>query len=402
MASFHYKAVDESGGTVAGILVADTAAEARARLRERRLLPDRIDRADHASTRLRDCLPGRRQRAAAQVALITRQLAVLLASGVQVVDALGVLGEQCEYPALARILAETREAVNAGEPLADALGAHPEFFDRTYVGMAAAGERSGNLDLVIERLATFLERRRALKAKLGSALIYPSVLVAMVTGLLFFLSGVVIPQIAPLLRANGRPLPFSAWLLFTLGDTVAAYGWVLLLAVALAALSIPWIRRASAGRRTLDALVLRLPLAGKLVRKGLVSRFAMTFSVLLRSGVTVMDALEMLAALSPNTVVAEDIRAIQADVAEGKDVSSHMQRSTVFPPMVAYMVAVGERSGNLSEVLQHVSDSYDREVDVAAQRLLAVLEPALILFMAAVVGFIAASLMTTLLELSSF
>jgi len=402
MASFRYKAVNESGALVAGTLVADSAADARARLREMRLFPERVDRVKRIAGRLLDWLPGRRVQAAVHVAVFTRQCAVLLASGVQIVDALGVLAEQCEHASLAAALSEIREAVNSGNSFAEGLAAYPQFFDRPYVGMVASGEKSGTMDVVFERLAGFLERRRMMQSKISTALIYPAILVVMVVGLLAFLSGVVVPQIAPLLEQHNRPLPLSTWLLFQVGGIVRNYGWVFVPALVAVFGGLALVRRTRRGSRLMDSEILRIPLIGKMMRKSLVSRFAMSFGTLLRTGVPALEALEMLVGLTPNAAFAAEITRIRTDVTEGKEISGRMHTSRVFPPMVGYMVAVGERSGNLAEVLEHVAEAYDREVELESRRMLAVLEPALVLVMAGVVGFIAMSLMVTILELSSF
>ena len=402
MGSFRYKAVNESGTEVVGAIIADSAADARARLREMKLFPERLVRTGRVGGRLFDWLPGRRMSAAAHVTVFTRQCAVLLASGVQIVDALGVLSGQCEHSQLAVAIAEIREAISSGSSFAEGLAAFPQFFDQSYVGMIASGEKSGTMDLVFQRLAGFLERRRSMQSRFSSALIYPSILVVMVIGLLAFLSGYVVPQIAPLLERQGRPLPLSTWLLFRIGDVVQNYGWIIALVLALMFASLAAMRRTPRGRDAMDRFMLRIPLVGKLIRKSLVSRFSMAFGTLLRTGVPALEALEVLAGLTPNATFASEISKMHSDVLEGKNISSQMHTSLVFPPMVGYMVAVGERSGNLAQVLEHVAEAYDMEVEIESRRLLTILEPALILLMAAVVGFIAMSLMVTVLEISSF
>ena len=402
MGSFRYKAVNESGAEVVGAIIADSATDARARLREMKLFPERLVRTGQVGGRLFDWLPGRRLSAATHVTVFTRQCAVLLASGVQIVDALGVLSGQCEHARLAAAIAEIREAISSGSSFAEGLVAFPQFFDRSYVGMIASGEKSGTMDLVFQRLAGFLERRRAMQSRFSSALIYPAILVVMVIGLLAFLSGYVVPQIAPLLERQGRPLPLSTWLLFRIGDVVQNYGWIIALVLALMFASLAAMRRTPRGRDAMDRFMLRIPLVGKLIRKSLVSRFSMAFGTLLRTGVPALEALEVLAGLTPNATFASEISKMHSDVLEGKNISSQMHTSRVFPPMVGYMVAVGERSGNLAQVLEHVAEAYDMEVEIESRRLLTILEPALILIMAAVVGFIAMSLMVTVLEIGSF
>ncbi len=401
MASFRYRAVDESGAVITGTVTADSRADAREQLRRLRLFPERVEAAGPASRGLGRLLPSTRAGAAQHVAVFTRQCAVLLRSGVPVVEALQVLAEQADDRRLSRALLEIRESVNAGRPFADALAEHPQFFDRAYVAMVASGERSGMMDAVFARLADFLEKRRLMLARVSTALIYPAFLVLMALGLLAFLSAVVVPMLQPLLATHEGALPLTTHVLFAVSDFVRAYIWLALPAVVLAAAALGLLKRTDSGRRLLDAAALRLPLAGRLVRKALIARFSMSFATLLRTGVPASEALETLSALTPNALLAAEIARIRQHVMEGKDISARMRESRLFPPMVSYMAAVGERSGNLSEVLEQVADSYAVEVEIAARRILAVLEPTLILVMAAAVGFIAMSLMITILELSN-
>jgi type II secretory pathway component PulF len=239
-----------------------------------------------------------------------------------------------------------------------------------------------------------------MQARVTTALIYPAILLVMVFGLLVFLSGYVVPVIKPLLQQHHRPLPLTTQILFRLGDLVRGFAWTVLPAAAAAIGAVIWWRRSERRRGAMDAWMLRMPILGKLWLKSLVARFAMTFSTLLRTGVPALEALEVLEGVVPNAAFAEEIGRIRRDVIEGKEISARMQASAIFPPMVGYMVAVGERSGSLADVLEHVSEAYEQEVDVTSKRLLAALEPVLVLLMAGVVGFIATSLMVTILELS--
>ena len=400
MPTFSYRAVNDDGGAVTGRLSADSAEDARARLRRMGLFPERVEARGTRAPGLLSWLPGARARSTLQVTLFTRQCATLLQSGVELVDALEVLAKQCEHSGLALALAEIEDTVRSGGSFADALADHPRFFDRSYVGMVASGEKSGGMEDVLSRLADFLERRRLLKARLSTAMIYPAILSLMVVGLLIFISGHVVPMISPILRRSKRPLPLSTWILFQVGDLVRDYLWAAVALVVLAAAVAVAIRRSDRLRAGQDAFLLRTPLFGKVLLKGLASRFAMSMAALLRSGVPALEAMTIVEGLTPNSAFAAEIARIRDQVSEGKDLSSGMLSSRLFLPMVSYMVAVGERSGALADVLERVSEAYDFEVEIAARRLLAILEPALVLVMAAVVGFIAMALMVGILELS--
>mgnify|MGYP006280939411 FL=1 len=401
MASFRYKAVNESGDVVCGMLVADNPMDARRQLRSMELFPQKVEPAQSGGAGLPAVLPGAGARAAQHVTIFTRQFAVLLASGVPIAEALDVLSRQVEHKGLSRALLEAREAVNSGLSLAEALGNYPRFFDRAYIEMVTSAEKSGMMDVVFRRLAEFLERRRMLRSQVATALIYPSILIVMAVALIIFLSAVVVPMLQPLLSQHQGGLPITSSMLFAASGFVRTYIWLAVPLAALLFLALSWARRTERGRIFLDRLVLRIPLIGKLMKKSLLGRFSMSFSTLLRTGVPALEALETLASLTPNEILRREIDQIRQAVVEGKDMSSQMRDSRLFPPMVGYMVAVGERSGNLEEVLEHVSESYDLEVEIASRRLLTVLEPVLVLIMAAVVGFIALSLMMTILELSN-
>jgi len=402
MASFEYRAIDAAGTLVAGTMVADTAADARDQLRRRGLFPEEVKRTRRLRVGLIDRLPGSRARASTHVSVFTRQCSVLLMAGVPLVEALGVTASQTEHRGFGGVLREIREAVNSGVALADAMVEYPRFFDGAYVGMIAFGEKAGALQAVFAHLAEFLERRRALRAKVGTALIYPAILMALLIGLVLFLTGYVVPKIKPLLELEGRAVPLSAAILFGVGDFLWNYGPAMLAVLAGVAALAGWLVRTRRGRAWLDRVVLRLPVVRKAVRKAFVARFTMTFAALLRAGVPAMEALETLSRSASNTVFAREIARVRKLVIEGREISEGMSDGGVFPPMVSYMVSVGERSGSLPDVLEHVSQAASFELEVALQRGLAALEPAIILVMAGLVGYIAMSLMTAILELSRF
>ena len=401
MPHYSYRAVDQSGEVITGSVAADTLQDARDRLRNQGFYPESVRPENSGSFRLSRLLPGWRHRAAEHVAVFTRQCAVLLSSGVPVAEALRVLSQQTEHQGLSEALRDIHQAVNSGEGLAESMSRYPDLFGRSYIEAVGSGEKSGNMDLVFDRLADFLERQREMRSQLMTALIYPSILVFMTIGLLAFLSAFVIPMMRPLLKQHEGALPLSTQMLFSLASFIQSSVWFIIPGIFLLIGLFAWLRHVDAARRLFDRVIIKIPMIGKLVRKSLVSRFSRTLATLLHAGVPALEGLETLSDLLPNAAFADEISKVKKDVSEGKDISARLRNSRLFPPLVGYMVAVGERSGNLPEVLEHVSESCDREVKVASRRLLAVLEPALVLVMATVVGFVAMSLMVTLLELSN-
>ncbi len=402
MPNFRYKAVNEVGIVVDGTIVADTPSEARAKLRQSNLFPKSVKgdtgEGEIVPTLRRIHLPG--SSVAPQVAIFTRQFATLLLTGVPIVDALAVLARQTEHRHLASAIASIREAVRSGKNLSEALTAYPRYFDASYVGMVGSGEKSGTLDSVLMRLADFLDRRWMLRGRLIAAFTYPMFLIAIGLGVLLFLLTYLVPKISVLLVQQGRHLPWLTKTVFVSGTFLRDHAFLIVAVAAGLVAAGVWGARTQRGRRLLHALTLRVPLIGPLVRKSLVSRFAMSLSAILRSGVPAAEALGIVARLTPNTLFADEIENTRLDVLEGRDISERMSRSKLFPPMVGYMIAVAEKSGALSEVLEYISAQYDREVDIASKRLLAALDPLIIVFMGAVVALIVLSVILPIMEMS--
>jgi len=331
----------------------------------------------------------------------TRQFSTLLKSGIQQADALKALVEQCEDPHFERILRKIKEEITAGNNLAEAMAKHPHCFSDLYVNMVKAGEASGNLDVVLTRVADYLQKQASLKGKLTAALTYPCIMVFVGVAVVIFLMSYVVPKIAAVLEESGRPLPMTTQVLMMISGFFQHYWWLLLIAAIAGYFFLKAALATEGGRLKFDSFLLRMPLFGQLFAKQAISRFALTFSTLLKSGLPALDSLKIVSLVVNNARLTQVINDIHTRIMEGADIATPIRKSKVFPPMVGYMVSVGEQSGQLEEILDRIASSYEEELDLAIQRLTAMIEPIIIIFLAVVVGFIIAAVLFPLLDFSN-
>jgi general secretion pathway protein F len=409
MPIFEYKALTPAGTAKKGIIDADTARVAREKLRG-----DRVHVTDmwqvHDKTRKKTAggkKQGPRQFKLPQLqrkinvrdlATFTRQFSTLLKSGIQLTDALKALVEQCSDRNLEQVLRVVKEEITSGNNLAEALAKHPLFFSDLYVNMVRAGEASGTLDVVLTRVADYLQKQASVKGKVISAITYPCIMVTVGAAVVIFLMSYVVPQITQVLRDRGRPLPFVTEVLVDFSFFMKSFWWVLLIAVLALFFFLRAMMSTESGRLRFDTILLKMPLFGPLFSKQAISRFAMTFATLLKSGLPALDALKIVALVVNNARLTLVINDIHARIIEGADIATPIKRSKVFPPMIGYMVSVGEQSGQLEEVLDRISESYEEELDHTIQRLTAMIEPIIIIVLAVVVGFIIAAVLLPLLD----
>ena len=403
MAVYAYKGIDARGKAVKGIRDADSAKAARAVLRRDGILAtDILEQSDATRKASRDIDFGRlfRRVSPMDVAVATRQLSVLLRSGVPLVEALNALIEQLDQPELKTAFTDTRNQVNEGSTLADALKAHPKIFLTLYVNMVAAGEASGTLEEVLGRLAEFLDDQTRLQSKVRGALAYPVVMAVVVVLILFLMMSVVVPKVTAIFENFNQTLPWYTSLLIWVSDIFSNYWWLL---AALMGGGIYGFRRWKAteeGRKKWDLFLLEVPLFGPLLIMVAVSRFARTLATLLASGVPVLTAMDITRNVLGNTELMRVVEDARASVREGEGIAKPLRQAGRFPPMVTHMIAVGERTGQLEEMLIHVADAYDQQVEVRVGAVTSILEPLLIVVMGAVVGGIAFAILMPLLQLN--
>jgi general secretion pathway protein F len=419
MPIFQYKAFAPGGAVQTGVIDADTSRDARVRLRRDNLLVSDIVEvkggrkvASGKGLRFGFLERIRRQRQASAspstrnleiVAGVTRQMGTLLGSGIPLAETLKAMIEQAEQRDVETMFREIRERINQGSSLADALGDHPAYFTELYVNMVRAGEATGNVDVVLRRLADYLQSQRALRRKVVSALTYPVMMIGIGMIVVTILMTVVVPKITGMLTDTGQTLPTPTKILVAVSTLFKDWWWAGALLMAAISFMIERFYRASdAGRLFVDRNLLRAPIVGDLLRKQSVARFTRTLSTLLQSGVPAVNSLEITRTVVGNRVIADATEHIRVRILEGTDIATPLKATGAFPPLVGYMVSVGEQSGELEQMLDRIAASYDEEIDVATERLTAVLEPIMIIFLAVVVGYIVISIVLPILQIGQF
>ncbi|MCS6797114.1 MAG: type II secretion system inner membrane protein GspF [Myxococcota bacterium] len=407
MAVFAWRGIGPTGRSVRGVRDAESPRALRATLRREGILVTEVLEAEAARQRRRREVDLRRlvrafSRPRAELAVTTRQLATLLRSGVPLVEALGALIEQIEQPELGAALTQVRDRVNEGSSLADAMRAHPAIFSPLYVSMVAAGEASGTLEVVLGRLADFLDAQSRLTSKVLAAIAYPAFMAAMSVVILSIMMVVVVPKVTAIFADFEQALPWYTRLLIFTSDVLTGWWWLLL---GLLVGAIAWFRRwkrSPEGRRRWDRFVLRVPQIGTLVVMVALARFARTLATLLRSGVPVLRAMEITRDVLGNTELMRVVDEARESVREGESIAAPLRRSGRFPPIVTHMIAVGERSGQLEEMLEHVAAAYDAQVEARLTAMTSLLEPLLIVIMGGASGAIAFSILMPLLQINEF
>lgn len=407
MPVYNYKGLTTRGGTKNGIIDADSPREARIKLRAQNVMVTEITQRSGART-AKD-KPERKQkildfsrsvRGRGEIPMYTRQLATLLKAGIPLAQAMTALIEQCQTPDLESAFREIREGLTQGLSFAEALAHHPAYFTELYVNMAKAGEASGSLDQVLDRLADYLQRQAAIRSRIGAALAYPIVMLIVGVIIVIILMAFVVPKILKVVESSGQKVPFITQVLKNVAEFFGQY-WLVLACVILGLLLLHRANmRRAAYRYRMDKMKLGLPVLGDLFKKSSVSRFAVAMSTLLKSGVPVLDALRIVKDIVGNAVIAKVLDDVQTRIVEGADISSPIKKSGVFPPVVGYMIAVGEQSGELEEMLDQVASAYDEEVEIQIQKVTSLIEPLMIVAMAVVVGFIVIAIMLPILKIS--
>jgi len=400
MAMFQYKAVGRDGDAQSGELEARDEAAAVERLHALGFIPMRIEPLV-AVPESGGGLFSRRRIGQDQVGALTRELATLLRSGLPLDRAVEILISLAQSPQMQTLLTRVRDDVRGGAALSKALEAHPGAFSRFYVGMVRAGEAGGALGSVLARIGEFMERSQELKETVKSALIYPSILVlASVTSVMLLLIFVV-PQFSQMFEQSGKALPLATQIVIRAGDLLRYYWWVILLGLFAVYRYFTWQMGRPESKFIWDGRVLRLPLAGDLLTKIEVARFARTLGTLLANGIPLLAALAIVKETVGNSVIAAGLEAAREQLKAGQGLSRPLMAQGIFPQLAVHMVGVGEETGHLDEMLTRVADVYDREVSLSVKRMLALLEPVMILGLGLVIGGIILSILMAILKVNS-
>ncbi|MCX5637690.1 MAG: type II secretion system F family protein [Planctomycetota bacterium] len=334
------------------------------------------------------------------ICLLTRQLATLLRAGMPLVPALSALVEQVQGSALSQVIEDVHDSVNAGSSFAGALGRHPSVFSNLFVNMVAAGETSGTLEEVLLRLAEMLDKRAHLTSKVKSVIAYPLMLSVVAVGVVMFLLSFVVPSITQIFLEINRQLPWPTRLLISTSAFIKTYLLVIIAAVCAAVFGIgAWVRTEE-GRAIWDRSKLKLPLFGKLFLKLEIARLARTLGILLASGIPVLSALEITKGVVQNRFVAGALGSVKDLVSKGDNVAAAIRKTGLFPPIVFHIIATGQISGDIEGGLLSIADMYDGEVELTAKTLTSLLEPAIVLAMGAIVGFIVLAILLPIFEIN--
>ncbi|MGI9216349.1 MAG: type II secretion system inner membrane protein GspF [Hydrogenophaga sp.] len=405
MPAYSFEALDAQGATQKGLIDADTAKAARSQLRARALVPLSVEPALNAPGEsggrgLNITLWGGHVFNATGLAVWTRQLAGLVAAGLPLERALAALAEEAEDEAQQRLVAALRSEVNAGAPFAKALAQHPREFSAIYSAVIAAGEQSGQLGTVLERLADDLEAREALKNKLIAASLYPAIVTVVAIVIVVFLVSYVVPQVASVFAGSQRALPFLTVVMLGLSAFVRGWGWLLLLLLVSGGIALVAARRNHALRERMDAAWLRLPLVGKLARGYNAARFAATLAMLASAGVPILRALQTAAETLNNRAMRTDALDALVLVREGAPLASAIGSKKRFPPLVSMFARLGEQTGQLPVMLRRAADQLSAEVQRRAMHLATILEPLLIVGMGLVVMLIVLAVLMPIIQLN--
>ncbi|OGR01333.1 MAG: type II secretion system protein GspF [Deltaproteobacteria bacterium RIFOXYA12_FULL_61_11] len=405
MPVFAYKGLTAAGKSTSGLIDADSLASAKTKLRKDNIFPTELressqeaqgqglKREFHFSSFLNKVKPK-------ELSDMTRLLATLVGANVPLVESLSAIVLQLENPRLKTVVTALKDSVNEGSSLGQAMEAHPDCFSNLFVNMVKAGEASGTLELVLNQLADFTEKQVALASKVKSTLAYPVVMLIISLLVLAILFIFVIPKITAIYAGMKSALPLPTMILLGVSSIFVNYWWAMILLIAGAVhLFRRWVQKPK-GRRTFDAFKLKLPVFGKVFRLVALSRFTGTLATLLNGGVPLLQALHIVRNLLDNVILREAVERASEAVSEGANLADPLRESGEFPPVVVQMIAVGEKTGRLEEMLQKISHSYDQQTDSTISTLTSVLEPLMIVFMGGTVGFVVISVLLPIFNLN--
>jgi type IV pilus assembly protein PilC len=397
MPNYSWKGRTRGGRVQEGVLVAESKEAAIATLRKQQIIVTTVTEKgkEFALPKIGGGISSK------EIAVFTRQFSVMIDAGLPLVQCLEILGSQQENRTFQKILFQTRQDVESGSTLADALRKHPKAFDDLYCNMVAAGEAGGILDTILQRLSTYIEKIVKLRSAVRSALVYPVAVILIAIGVVWIILWKVIPTFATLFEGLGASLPLPTRVTIALSNFIGAWWWLMIGGIGTTVFLLVRYHKTYKGRRVLDGIMLKLPVLGMVMKKIAVARFCRTLGTLVSSGVPILEGLAITARTSGNAILEDAIMATRASVEEGKTIAEPLKAASIFPPMVVQMVAVGEQTGALDAMLSKIADFYEDEVDEATANLLALLEPVMICFLGVVIGGIVISMYMPMFDLIS-
>ncbi len=395
MSAYQYTAKDKAGHSVTGIIEVASEAEAANLLHNKELIVISLKETKKKTIFARDA-----KVKSDDLVIFSRQLATMIDAGIPLVQSLGILGEQIESASLKNVVMNVRKDIEAGMSFCDALGKHPKIFSELFINMTRAGEASGTLDEVLDRLATYLEKSAALNRKIGSSLVYPAVVVTMAVLITSILLLKVVPTFKGIFESLGGQLPLPTRILIGMSDLLRHYFLLLVGLLIGGGILFRFYINTQKGRYKFDKFKLKIKVLGVLFTKVSLAKFARTFSTLVKSGVSVLSALDIVAKTAGNKVVEEAVLKCRTAVHNGEPIATPLLKSGVFPPMVCRMIGVGEQTGQLEKMLTKIADFYDEQVDVAVAGLTSMIEPLVISFLGVAIGGIVISLFLPIFKIT--
>lgn len=401
MGAFEFVALDDKGKESKGLLEGDTAKHVRQILRERHLLPISVNEVAKKESRRQGKLSIRRGMSASELALLTRQLATLAQSGLPLEESLLAVSQQNENPRTQSILMGVRSRVMEGHSLADGLADFPQAFPELYRATVSAGEQSGHLDAVLERLAEFTETRQQLQQQVRNALIYPIALLVTATGIISFMLAYVVPKVVYIFENYDQQLPLLTRVMIASSDFIRGYWFIIILLIVASFFGLRKLLQKDGPKRKYHRLLLRLPIISKLTRGINTARFTQTLSILAGSGVPILESLKIAAQVVVNLPMREAVQEASLRIREGAMISKSLANSKLFPPMTTHLISSGEASGRLEEMLAHAAKNQEREVNGLIATLLGIMQPLMVIIMAAIVLLIVLAILLPIFELNN-
>lgn len=384
MPNFKYVAKDNSGKTLSGSFEAPDRTQAIDTLRKKGLI---IVSVNEALPRVGMSMSfGSKKIKSDDLVVFSRQLATMVDAGIPLVGALDILGEQIENKTFGSVILKLRNDIETGSSLSDGLSKHKKVFSALFVSMVKAGESSGMLDEILDRLAAYLEKTSALQKKVASALVYPAVVSSMAVGITLLLLIKVIPVFKDIFAGFGSALPTPTMVLITISDAVRKYFLVAIAAIVGIIFLVSRYIKTEKGRLAFDSMLLNMPIFGVLFKKVAISKFTRTLSTLMKSGVPILNSLDIVGKTAGNKAIERAVETVRSNVREGESIAEPLARSKLFPPMVVRMISVGEQSGQLEKMLTKIADFYDEQVDASVSALTSLIEPLIIAFLGIVIG----------------
>jgi type IV pilus assembly protein PilC len=391
---YKWSGKSSKGSVVKGELTAASKKEVQSYLRKQRIVPTKISQKAKPLFSTTGSVKDK------DLVVFTRQFATMIGAGLPLVQALDILSKQTENKAFGNIIGDIKSDVEGGSTFAEALKKYPRVFSDLYTNMVAAGETGGILDIILIRLATYIEKAQSLKRKVKGAMVYPTVVISVAVLVIIVIMVFVVPTFSKMFTQLGGDLPAPTQLIINLSNFLGGMGGLITLASLIAIIvAVSQFRRTETGKKVTDRIILLLPIVGVLFKKVAVAKFTRTLGTLISSGVPILDGLNITARTAGNKVIEKAVLGVRQGVSEGQTIAEPLSEAKVFPPMVTQMIAVGESTGALDNMLDKIADFYDDEVDIAVSALTSMIEPILMVFLGGTVGFIVVAMYLPIFKL---